>query len=141
MRKTTLILLSLLAAALLYAQSPLDSLRYVTVHQDSSITKLLMDKISGAQRQEILIDGFRVQVYSSNEQQKGKAEALALEKMLAPLLDQKVYVVYLSPSWKVRIGDFTTFEEAQNYKNELVTLYPELQATSYVIGDQIRVIQ
>ncbi len=141
MRKTTLIVLALLAAALLYAQSPLDDLQYVAVYQDSTITRLLEDKISGAQRQERLIDGFRVQVFSSNEQQKGKAEALAMEKRLAPVLDLPVYVMYLSPSWKVRIGDFTSFEDAQNYKNELVTLYPDLQASCYVIGDQIRVIQ
>ena len=141
MRKTTLIVLALLAVALLYAQSPLDDLQYVAVYQDSTITRLLEDKISGAQRQERLIDGFRVQVFSSNEQQKGKAEALAMEKRLAPVLDLPVYVMYLSPSWKVRIGDFTSFEDAQNYKNELVTLYPDLQASCYVIGDQIRVIQ
>ena len=142
MKKILISILGLVGTLGLWAQNPLlDDMPYVTLVQDSTIDQLLDTKINGRVGEEILIDGFRVQIFSSNVQQQGKAEALALEKALAPKIDQPVYVSYISPSWKVRIGDFRTFEEAQEYKNELVKRFPKLQASSYVIGDQIRVIQ
>ena len=52
----------------------------VQIHQDSLITKLLEEKIEGAESETIEISGFRVQIYSSNSQQTAKAEAFELEK-------------------------------------------------------------
>ena len=142
MKQTFLIISFLWVTLSLSAQNPLlDSLTYVTIEQDTAITKLLTNKILGAQSEAVLVDGFRVQIYSSNIQKKGKEEAIALEKYLAPLISVPVYVTYISPSWKVRVGDFLTFDEAQAYKNELVQQFPQLQASSYVIGDQIRIMQ
>lgn len=142
MMKKLYICVALLCSGMVVAQNPLlDSMPYVHIYQDSAVTRLLNDKITGAQREQVLVDGYRVQIYSSNVQQKGKNEAIELEHRLTNQIDKPIYVTYISPSWKVRIGDFVTYEEAQAYKNELVQQFPELQASSYVIGDQILVLQ
>jgi hypothetical protein len=87
------------------------------------------------------IAGYRVQIYSSNQQQKAKTEALRLEEKLKDQLGQTVYVQYAPPFWKVRIGDFRTYEEAREYKKEVVRLFPELLGDTYIVRDQIKVLK
>lgn len=130
-----------LSMSMASAQDILNSMPYATVVQDTLITRLLQNKISGVQQQEKEVDGYRVQVYSSNSQQKAKSEAIALEEQLNKLLDEPVYVQYMPPFWKVRIGDFTSYEQAQEFKEQVIALAPELQGDTYVVRDKIHVIQ
>lgn len=123
------------------AQGILESMPNAVVYQDSLITKLLDAKISGAERQEKEIDGYRVQVYSSNRQQIAKGEALGLQTKLAEQLDLPVYVQYMPPFWKVRIGDFSTYDSAREYKEYIISLFPEMQGDTYVVRDKIHVLQ
>ena len=64
-----------------------DVMENVIVHQDSLIDELMRDKRLGRQRGQQEINGFRVQVYSSNLQQVAKNEALALQQELKNKLD------------------------------------------------------
>lgn len=86
-------------------------------------------------------DGYRVQIYSSNQQQTAKAEALSLETQLKDKIQQTVYVLYLTPFWKVRIGDFRTYEEAKEYKKLFVQQYPDMMGDTYIVRDKIQVLQ
>ena len=110
------------------------------VHQDSSIIRLLHDKVEGVVRGGQETDGFRVQIYSSNRQQTAKAEALKLEKEFSEQLDAKVYVEYNPPFWKVRVGDFLTLDEANAYKDELLNRFPQLQSSTYIVRDRVQII-
>ena len=87
------------------------------------------------------IDGYRVQIYSSNLQQTAKAEALNLETKLQSQIEQPIYVQYLPPFWKVRVGDFRTVEEAKEYKKQFVALFPSMMGDTYVVRDKIQVVQ
>lgn len=118
----------------------LDSMPGVQVLQDSAIARLLLAAMEGGEEW-IEISGYRVQVYSSNQQQTAKAEALRLENRLKDQLNQTVYVQYAPPFWKVRIGDFRTYEEAKNYKREVVELFPQLVGNTYIVRDQIKVLK
>ena len=112
----------------------------VQIHQDSLITKLLEEKIAGAESETIAISGFRVQIYSSNSQQTAKAEAFELEKkILEEDLEVEVHVLYTPPFWKVRLGDFRTRDKANLLKAEIIKRFPELQGDTYVVRDQITV--
>mgnify|MGYP006988999194 CR=1 FL=1 len=51
------------------AQNILDSMPHAVVYQDTLITRLLDSKNGGIEAHEVEIDGYRVQVYSSNRQQ------------------------------------------------------------------------
>lgn len=111
------------------------------VRQDSAVTRLLYDKITGTVRGTVEVDGFRVQIYSSNRQQTAKAEALRLEKSMTGQVGQPVYVLYQPPFWKVRLGDFLSIEEASAYKDDLLHRFPNLQSSTYVVRDMVQAVQ
>ena len=118
----------------------LDSLPGVQVVQDSAMAVLLDEAVNG-KHELVEIDGYRVQVYSSNQQQTAKTEALELESRLKSKVNQTIYVQYLPPFWKVRIGDFRTYEEAKEYKKQFVQLFPHMLGDTYIVRDKIQVMQ
>lgn len=122
------------------APNLLDSMPGVQVIQDSALARILQVTISGNEEW-IEVSGYRVQVYSSNQQQKAKAEALRLEDRLKDQLNQTVYVQYVPPFWKVRIGDFRTYDEAKEYKRQVVQQFPGLVGDTYIVRDQIKVLK
>ena len=114
-----------------------DAMPNVVVHQDSLISQLMDEKAFGKVGELIEVQGYRVQIYSSNHQQMAKLEAMRLEKDMQDKLDVPVYVSYTPPFWKVRIGDFATYEEAQEFKNGFIREFPELLGDTYVVRDQV----
>ena len=118
----------------------LDSMPGVEVLQDSVVGALLHAAMQG-DLELVEIDGYRVQIYSSNRQQVAKSEALELEAKIKDKLDQTVYVLYMPPFWKVRIGDFRTYEEAKEYKKLFVEQFPSIMGDTYIVRDKIQVWQ
>ena len=119
----------------------MDDMSHAIVHQDSTITQLMMDKVTGRVRGEQIIDGFRVQIYASNQQQVAKNESLMLQQRIEPLLDVPVYAISEPPFWKVRIGNFKTREEANTYKDILLNMFPDMVGSTYVVPDKITITQ
>ena len=117
-----------------------DIMENAVIHQDSSIYRLMMDKHLGIERGQQEVNGFRVQVYSSNTQQRAKNESISLQQELEKRLSHPVYVISEPPFWKVRIGNFRTRDEANQYKQTLLDLYPELQSGTYVVPDKVIVL-
>ena len=117
-----------------------DSLPGMQIVQDSAIAVLLDEAVNG-KRELVEMDGYRVQIYSSNQQQIAKSEALDLETKLKEKSNQTRYVQYLPPFWKVRLGDFRTYDEAKEYKKLFVQQYPELMGETYIVRDKIQVLQ
>ncbi len=117
-----------------------DSLPGIQIVQDSAMSVLLDEAING-KRELVEVDGYRVQIYSSNQQQTAKMEALDLEAKLKDKIGQTVYVQYLTPFWKVRLGDFRTYEEAREYKKIFVSQYPDMMGDTYIVRDKILVLQ
>jgi len=118
----------------------LEEMEGVEVIQDSAVAQLLDGAMNGA-REWVEIDGYRVQVYSSNQQQSAKAEALDLEEKLKQKVNMTIYVQYIPPFWKVRIGDFRTYDEAKEYKKTFVQIFPDLTGDTYIVRDKIKVLQ
>jgi hypothetical protein len=112
----------------------------VEVLQDSSVAILLGEAMNG-KRELVEVDGYRVQIYSSNRQQEAKSEALELEEKLKDNIGQTIYVQYVTPFWKVRIGDFRTYDEAKEYKKIFVQQYPHMMGDTYIVRDKILVLQ
>lgn len=117
-----------------------DVMENAIVHQDSAVRQLMIDKQLRIQRGRVEVDGFRVQVYSSNQQQVAKNEALILQQDLQKQLSKTVYAISEPPFWKVRVGDFLTREAALHYKNELVAQFPYLQSSAYVVPDKVIIV-
>ncbi len=147
MKRFSTLLIVALSALAMYAGDSLSVRPYiledmpnVQVHQDSLVEKLLHDKIYGTSDL-IEIDGYRVQIYSSNLQQTAKTEALQLEKEISEQVAVPVYVLYLPPFWKVRLGNFRTFDEANKYKSQFIAQHPTMQGDTYIVRDKIQVAQ
>ena len=102
---------------------------------------VLLEEAVNGKRELVERDGYRVQIYSSNQQQTAKGEALDLEAKLKDKIGQTVYVQYLPPFWKVRLGDFKTYDEAREYKKEFVAQYPEMMGDTYIVRDKIWVLE
>lgn len=114
----------------------------VTIVEDSAITRLMLDKQNGIERKQVEMQGYRVQVFSSNNQQTAKTEAFRIQKLVEESqLNVDVYVQYNTPFWKVRLGNFRTIEEAKLFKEEVTRLLPELQGDTYTVRDNIVVIE
>ena len=111
----------------------------VHVHQDSIVTQLMEEKIAGVERGEQERAGFRVQIYSSNNPQRGKSEALRIEQRVKESLTVPVYVIYASPSWKVRLGDFLNEQQAAELRDALKEMFPDLADYTYIVRDQVKI--
>lgn len=112
----------------------------VQIVQDSTVAVLLEETITG-KKELVEIDGYRVQIFSSNRQQTAKNEALELEEQIKEKVSQTVYVQYVAPFWKVRIGDFRTYDEAKEYKKIFVQQFPQMQGNTYIVRDKILVAE
>ncbi len=117
-----------------------DTMPGVQVVQDSTVAELLDEAMNG-KHELVEMDGYRVQIYSSNQQQTAKSEALDLEDKLKNVINHSIYVQYLPPFWKVRIGDFRTYEEARDYKKQFVAQFPDMMGDTYIVRDKILVLQ
>lgn len=105
----------------------------VTIFQDERIEALFRRR-SGLAFTKTL---YRVQVFSSNAQRDAKTEAYNIEKTIREQFpDENIYVSYIAPFWKVRMGDFRTREEAQNFRTEVARAFPQFRNQIYVVPVQ-----
>lgn len=84
--------------------------------------------------------GYRVEVYQSNDQRVGQQEAQRIYAMLNGRVSVPVYVRFYTPFWRVRLGDFRSLEEANNFKRSFVMQFPSMRAHTYVVRDHIKAI-
>ena len=76
---------------------------------------LFNDKVSIDSTQ-IVIEGYRVQILAT----KQLAKAEKLQKDLSSILNQKIYIVFEAPNYKVRVGDFIDRNKAENFRKNIV---------------------
>ena len=63
------------------------------------------------------IEGFRVQIFATQERNK----ADQLQKELALKFDEKIYIIFEAPNYKLRIGDFLDRDDAEILRMRLVS--------------------
>lgn len=158
MKKKRLFFLSLLLLTLpTWAQEPVDSIAMperlplfeelapeVTVHQSESVEKLLLSRSYGVERKtEAVKDGYRIQVYSSNDQKNaGRESADIAEKVRNLGLGIDIYRTYTAPFWRVRLGNYRTQADANEVLEELTDVIekqlPELleKGSIYIVHDE-----
>jgi SPOR domain len=110
------------------AQSPTynkDTFSNVIVHKDPRFDELAAKQaeinkhsfVSGPHRR----SGFRVQ--AANTQNRDEANAVKAE-LLRRFPDEKSYLLYQAPNFRVRIGNFLTQKDAFQLRKMISTLYP-----------------
>ena len=112
----------------------------VKIFEDKRIEQLISNKRSSGNSRVLNVNGFRVQVFSSNAQHTAKADAFRVEKEIRDQFpEQMVYVNYFSPFWKVRVGDFRTQTQAQAFRSQLINSLPQLRGEVYVVRELITI--
>ncbi|MDB5192413.1 MAG: hypothetical protein JWQ96_1976 [Segetibacter sp.] len=78
------------------------------------------------------IRGYRIQ--AANTQNRDEANAVKAE-MLRRFPDEKSYLLYQAPNYRVRVGNFLTQKEAQTMRKMISALYP--QRGIFIVSDII----
>lgn len=112
----------------------------VVIKQDPKLKVLLNDKISANDDKAFAtFSGYRVQVYMGNLPRKSKVEALEREKKIKEKYpDVSSYLMFSSPFWKLRLGDFRIQTDAMVFAQKLLTDFPEMQGEVVVVDDVTR---
>jgi hypothetical protein len=107
----------------------------IEVEQDPMLDNMLNWHIEN-NRIKNKIDGFRVEIFFSSDQD-AKEKALKIKEDFLETYPefniQNVHVKYISPNFRVRVGDFRT-------KNEALKLYKEIKDTyrvAFIVADAI----
>ena len=116
----------------------------VVVHQSESVNKLLVSRSLGVERTvETVKNGYRIQVYSSNDQRTaGKESSDIAEKLRSLSLGIDIYRTYNAPFWRVRLGNYRTQADANEVLEELTDVLekqmPELleRGSIYIVHDE-----
>ena len=78
------------------------------------------DSINIAPRRTYRTNGYRIQVYAGGNSRRDRQQAEQIGNQLRTLFpEEQVYVHFYSPRWICRIGNFKTYEEASQKRNEL----------------------
>jgi len=84
--------------------------------------------------------GYRIQVFSDNNARTAKAEARSRARNVsAKFPEYATYVVFSSPYWRLRVGNFRTQEEANNAAHMLKEAFPAYRREIRVVRDRITV--
>ncbi len=63
------------------------------------------------------IEGFRVQIFATQDRNK----ADQLQEELALKFDEKIYIIFEAPNYKLRVGDFLDRDDAEILRMKLVS--------------------
>ena len=74
-------------------------------------------------RRSYKVNGYRVQAFAGGNSRADKIKAQkAGEKLKMAFPDQPIYVHFYSPSWKCRMGNYRSYEEANRYLKKVRAL-------------------
>ena len=84
--------------------------------------------------------GYRIQAYSDNNHKTGKANTQKRARDIAMKFPQyRSYISYKAPSWRLRIGDFKTQQEAQAALRRIKSVYPNFAREMVIVRDRINI--
>jgi glutamine cyclotransferase len=111
----------------------------IIVKKDSRLDILSVKQLQSNQRSALmtsngLYKGYRIQVISTNKRDEATFTQADLQLKYP---DEKIYLSFQSPSYKVRIGNFLKKEEAEKFKTELNKIFPN---GVYIVEDAVEYI-
>jgi len=132
-----LIILSLLTPAAILAQARATDTTGIVVVKDARVDQLVRRQMEineeTTRDSRRSMPGYRIQVISSTDRNKVFA---AKSKIYQQFPDLKPYVLYQPPYYKLRVGNFKTQPEAEDFEKQLSSLFP---SGLYVLRDTIEV--
>ncbi|MDE6089265.1 MAG: SPOR domain-containing protein [Duncaniella sp.] len=84
--------------------------------------------------------GYRVQVFSDTNVRTAKNEARSKQRVISSRFPAyQTYVMYNSPYWRLRVGDFRTQRDANAAAEELRKAFPAYSKEIRVVRDRVNV--
>ena len=84
--------------------------------------------------------GYRVQVFADNNVKSAKTEARQRERAVKQAFPSYgTYVAYVSPYWRLRVGDFRTQYDAEKAASEIRKAFPRYAREVRVVRDRVNV--
>jgi hypothetical protein len=121
----------------------------VTVHEDEGIRHVLGRPVSPARTVYTSADGtvqfhrlrgFKVQAFSGNNQRTSKDEAHRKQAQInAAFPEHETVVLFDSPFWRLRVGNFATREEAEEAMQEFRKRFPSFGREMYIVVDEVKI--
>lgn len=82
--------------------------------------------------------GYRIMVFDDNNVRTAKGAAQARKTQIESRFPQyRTYVVFDSPYWRVKVGDFRTRGEAEAVMAEIRAAYPGMSSSLRIVRDRI----
>lgn len=143
MKRFLLVFLSVLTSQLLFAQVSFSAqnnekstrpevIRNLNINNDPRLDKMLSWHIEN-NRIRNKIEGFRVEIFFSSEIDAKEKAIRKKKEFLSVYPDNTVHVKYISPNFRVRVGDFRTKNEALKLYREIKSNYP----VAFIVPDEI----
>jgi fatty acid-binding protein DegV len=131
-KRFSAIITTLMIAISFIIQAQSEGGQGVVIHQEPAIAKLV-EKHKIISENFPKTDGYRVQIFSVSGVNSRERANQMKEEFLKKFPDDDVYIVYHSPSYKVRLGDFRTKLDALRYLQTIKAEYP----FAFVVVDKI----
>ncbi|MGZ5133702.1 MAG: SPOR domain-containing protein [Flavitalea sp.] len=132
--KSWIVLFFVFAGLTSIAQSDSNS---VVVHKDPRIDLLVKKQIEinevTTRNSRRSAQGYRIQVISTNNRTKALE---AKTKIYQRFPELKTYLMYQSPFFKLKVGDFLDRQDAESYMQDIMQLFP---SGVYVVRDVVEV--
>ncbi len=113
-----------------------------TVGRQPLTTETTTSGTTAQHKQVVHRAGYRVQVYSDNNQRVAKSKAQSIASQIKVQFPHYgLYLAYKAPYWRLRVGDFTTQEAARSAMNALKSKFPSLAGDMRVVRDRVKVYE
>lgn len=104
----------------------------IVVYQNEEINSLVQQQVVG------MVNGYRVQIFSSNNGQKARNKAFEIKTDIVnkhPNIE--IYVTFNAPFWRVRIGNCLSKDAAQELRLWIIKEFPEYASETYIVPDVV----
>ncbi|WP_294083807.1 SPOR domain-containing protein [Proteiniphilum sp. UBA5384] len=121
----------------------------VSIYEDESIAHIL-GRPMGSPRtiysnadgstQYYRIRGFKIQAFSGNNQRTSKNEAQYKQQLINNAYpDLETVLLFDSPFWRLRVGNFETRNEAEEVMKQMVKSFPSFGKEMYIVTDEVKI--
>lgn len=90
--------------------------------------------------QYVKMRGFKIQAFAGNNQRTSKNEAYYKQGLInTSFPDHETVVIFDSPFWRLRVGNFKTREEASGVMSEIRKNFPSFGKEMYIVVDEVKI--
>lgn len=111
----------------------------VTIEQPSELACRVARAGEGGVQNSVKVPIYRIQLFSSNHN-NAKTQAEKLEQEVsAQFPDLSTNVSYVSPFWRLRVGEYRTYEEANAMQYLIKNKFPDFERGMLIIRERVNV--